>query len=67
MARHFGPFAINPNGQLTVPEGVRELAGLGKGDQVFWEILDDPPGCVLVVPVALGEEWWAIGKATREE
>lgn len=64
MARHYGPNRINGNGQVTVPEGVRELPGVGKGDEVFFEVLDDPPGCVLIVPVAIGDTWWSSGKST---
>lgn len=62
-----GPHPIGAKRQVVVPSQVMRDADLHTGDGVYFEVLDDPAGCVLMIPVEVAERWWQMGKtATRD-
>ncbi|MHB1846255.1 MAG: AbrB/MazE/SpoVT family DNA-binding domain-containing protein [Deltaproteobacteria bacterium] len=63
-----GPHKIATNGQVVVPKEVLNAAGLAAGDSVYLQVVEEPPGAVLIVPVKVASRWFEVGKsATREE
>lgn len=62
MSVPHGPIIIRPKYQITVPTNVAQRAALEVGDQVWMEVLDDPPGAVLMIPAEVVDQRWEAGK-----
>jgi len=58
----YGPHPISPKRQVSVPAEVLRSAGLQPGDQVYFEVQEDPPGCILLIPQELAIRWWDRGR-----
>jgi bifunctional DNA-binding transcriptional regulator/antitoxin component of YhaV-PrlF toxin-antitoxin module len=58
----YGPHKIAANGQVVVPKDVLAAAGLGAGDFVYVQALEDPPGAVLIVPADVASRWFEAGR-----
>jgi len=62
-----GPHKISRNGQVVVPKEVLLAAGLGAGDSVYLQAVDDPEGAVLLIPVSTAAQWFESGRSTGAE
>lgn len=62
-----GPHPIGAKRQVVVPSQVMKNADLHPGDGVYFEVLDDPAGCVLMIPVEVAEQWWQAGKTAVQD
>lgn len=58
-----GPHKINQHYQVTIPEDVRGLVKLGKGDEVYLQVQESPPGTVLIIPMELMARWVDAGRS----
>ncbi len=61
----YGPHPISPKRQVSVPAEVLRNAGLQPGDQIYFEVQDDPPGCILLIPERVATQWWKRGRGDR--
>lgn len=62
-----GPHPIGAKRPIVVPSQVMKDADLHPGDGVYFEVLDDPAGCVLMIPVEVAERWWQAGKTAVQD
>lgn len=60
-----GPHRIATNGQVVLPKDVLAAAGLGAGDAVYIQALDEPEGAVLIVPARIATGWFEAGRRER--
>jgi AbrB family looped-hinge helix DNA binding protein len=57
-----GPHKIAANGQVVLPKDILAATGLGPGDAVYVQALEDPEGAVLIVPASMATKWFESGR-----
>lgn len=57
-----GPHKIATNGQVVLPKDILAATGLGPGDAVYVQALEDPEGAVLIVPASMAAKWFETGR-----
>lgn len=57
-----GPKEIAKNRQLALPKEVMEGARVHVGDMVYFQVQDDPPGSILLIPVGVVTGWIQRGR-----
>lgn len=54
-----GPHPISPKRQISLPAAVMKQVNLEPGDQVWFEVRDDAPRCILLMPAEYVARRWA--------
>ncbi len=57
-----GPRRITSQAQVSLPAEVMADVNLQKGADVYWQVQDDPPGTVLLIPADMVQEWIRRGR-----
>lgn len=60
-----GPSPISTNGQVTIPKAILATLGWQRGDQVMFEISDDDPETLRLLPAAVVWRRYRRGEATE--
>ena len=60
-----GPSPISTNGQVTIPKAILAALGWQRGDPVMFEVSEDDPDALRVLPSAVVRRRYRRGEATE--